>query len=38
MVVDVDTSGGEASLEVLEQELGPPPQTLRAATGGLPRG
>jgi hypothetical protein len=34
VVVDVDRPGGDASLEVLEQELGPLPETLRAATGG----
>jgi hypothetical protein len=34
VVIDVDSPGGEASLEVLEQELGALPQTLEAATGG----
>jgi len=34
VVVDVDSPGGEASLEVLERELGALPQTLQAATGG----
>jgi len=34
VVVDVDRPAGEASLQVVENELGPLPVTLRAVTGG----
>jgi hypothetical protein len=34
IVVDVDRPAGEASLQILEAELGPLPLTLRAVTGG----